>query len=367
MASPVVTGAAALFVEQYRLSHGRDPSPALIRARLTASARDLVGNFDADGEALSHRPNRQQGWGRLDLVPLIEPDLPVFMLDQTRILSATGQAWTGRFAPVDPDAPMQVMLAWTDAPGLGLGGEMPAWVNDLDLIVHVNDDWYFGNDFGPDGYSAANGPADLRNNLEGVVLGAHQHQGGSVRIKVLAANLGGASPLTNSDAEWDFQGEQSGQDGRYESFHPDVFVLPDGPIADEGFWQFEFSNDFSGGTTMRWSDVEITLIKMSRLSITTETSVAGVCDMHQPKNPFHPGEILLEEFLQPAGITQTLFAKRIGWTRARLNELIKGKRGITADAALDLAQALGTSAKVWMNLQATYDLDQAIKRRRKAA
>jgi addiction module HigA family antidote len=86
--------------------------------------------------------------------------------------------------------------------------------------------------------------------------------------------------------------------------------------------------------------------------------------MRQPKNPFHPGEILIEEFLLPARITQTDFAKKLGWTRARLNELIKGKRGITADAALDLAGALGTTAKLWMNLQATYDLDQATKRRR---
>ena len=82
-----------------------------------------------------------------------------------------------------------------------------------------------------------------------------------------------------------------------------------------------------------------------------------------PKHPFHPGEILLEEFLQPAGISQAGFAERIGWTRARLNEVIKGKRGITADAALDLAQALGTSARLWMNLQATWDLDQATQRR----
>ena len=86
----------------------------------------------------------------------------------------------------------------------------------------------------------------------------------------------------------------------------------------------------------------------------------------QPKNPFHPGEILLEEFLVPAGITQSAFAERIGWTRARLNELIKGKRGISAEAALDLAEALGTSAKLWMNLQATYDLDRASKKRRAA-
>jgi len=85
--------------------------------------------------------------------------------------------------------------------------------------------------------------------------------------------------------------------------------------------------------------------------------------MKQPTNPFHPGEILLEEFLRPAGITQTAFAGQLCWTRARLNELIKGKRGITAESALDLADALGTSAKLWMNLQATWDLDQAVKRR----
>ena len=86
----------------------------------------------------------------------------------------------------------------------------------------------------------------------------------------------------------------------------------------------------------------------------------------QPKNPFHPGEILLEEFLEPKGVTQAAFAEEIGWTKARLNELIKGKRGITAEAALDLAEMLGTSPKLWMNLQATYDLDKAARARRVA-
>lgn len=89
--------------------------------------------------------------------------------------------------------------------------------------------------------------------------------------------------------------------------------------------------------------------------------------MRPPKNPIHPGEILLEEFLKPAGETQAAFAARIGWTRARLNEFIRGKLGVTADAALDLAAALGTSSKVWMNLQATWDLDAAMKRRQSAA
>jgi antitoxin HigA-1 len=88
--------------------------------------------------------------------------------------------------------------------------------------------------------------------------------------------------------------------------------------------------------------------------------------MRSPKNPIHPGAMLLEEFLRPAGETQAAFAARIGWTRARLNEFVRGKRGVTADAALDLAEALGTSSRLWMNLQATWDLDVAAKRRHAA-
>lgn len=86
--------------------------------------------------------------------------------------------------------------------------------------------------------------------------------------------------------------------------------------------------------------------------------------MRLPKNPFHPGEMLSEEFLVPGKMTQAALAKKLGWTRARLNELIKGKRDITADSALDLERVLGTSAKLWMNLQATFDLDKAMRRRK---
>jgi addiction module HigA family antidote len=81
------------------------------------------------------------------------------------------------------------------------------------------------------------------------------------------------------------------------------------------------------------------------------------------RRTIHPGEILLEEFLEPLGVSQAAFAQKVGWTKARLNELIRGKRGVTAEAALDLAEALGTSPKLWMNLQATYDLDEAKKAR----
>lgn len=83
----------------------------------------------------------------------------------------------------------------------------------------------------------------------------------------------------------------------------------------------------------------------------------------QPAHPFHPGEVLLEEFLTPGAISQAACAERLGWTRAKLNELIKGKRGITAETALDLADVLGTTPRLWMNLQTTYDLARAAAKR----
>lgn len=79
----------------------------------------------------------------------------------------------------------------------------------------------------------------------------------------------------------------------------------------------------------------------------------------QSKNSFHPGEVLLEEFLEPAGVTQAAFAEQLGWAKTRSNELIGGKRGIAAESALDLADAFGSSAKLWMNLQATIDPNRA--------
>ena len=89
--------------------------------------------------------------------------------------------------------------------------------------------------------------------------------------------------------------------------------------------------------------------------------------MRPTKYRIHPGENQLDEFLKPKGDPQAAFASRIRWTRARLNEIIRGTGGIIADAAQDLAQTVGTSSKLWMNLQGTWDLDQAKRRRRSAA
>ena len=75
--------------------------------------------------------------------------------------------------------------------------------------------------------------------------------------------------------------------------------------------------------------------------------------------PTHPGEILLEEFLQPMGFTQVAAARAMGIPLNRLNELVRGKRGVTADTALRLSQLLDTSPEFWMNLQVACDLYEA--------
>jgi addiction module HigA family antidote len=74
-------------------------------------------------------------------------------------------------------------------------------------------------------------------------------------------------------------------------------------------------------------------------------------------NPVHPGEILMEEFLKPMGISQNKIARAIGVPPRRINEIVLEKRSISADTALRLAQYFGTSAKFWMGLQSDYDLD----------
>lgn len=73
--------------------------------------------------------------------------------------------------------------------------------------------------------------------------------------------------------------------------------------------------------------------------------------------PVHPGEVLLEEFLTPLGISQYRVAKDISVPPRRINEIVHGTRGVSADTALRLARYFGTSERFWLNLQAQYDLD----------
>ena len=76
----------------------------------------------------------------------------------------------------------------------------------------------------------------------------------------------------------------------------------------------------------------------------------------------HPGEMLLKEFLEPLGLTQVEAARQLGISANRLNELVQGKRGVTADTALRLARRFRTTPQIWMHLQADWDLHLAVRR-----
>ena len=103
--------------------------------------------------------------------------------------------------------------------------------------------------------------------------------------------------------------------------------------------------------------------RTSKSSTTTDASTRtrGVSNatgrrLPRRKPPTHPGEMLLEEFLKPLGVSQSAFAKRLGVSYPRLNEVVRGRRGVTPDTALRLARVTGMSADFWLGLQQDWDL-----------
>lgn len=84
--------------------------------------------------------------------------------------------------------------------------------------------------------------------------------------------------------------------------------------------------------------------------------------MAEKMAPIHPGEILLEEFLEPMGLSQYRLAKETSVPPRRINEIVHGKRSVTADTALRLARYFGTSDLFWLNLQTRYDLEVEMDR-----
>ena len=77
--------------------------------------------------------------------------------------------------------------------------------------------------------------------------------------------------------------------------------------------------------------------------------------------PVHPGEVLKHDFMEPLGLSATSLAKAVGVTLARINEIVRGRRGITAETALRLARYFNTDARSWMNLQDRYELEIAAR------
>lgn len=83
---------------------------------------------------------------------------------------------------------------------------------------------------------------------------------------------------------------------------------------------------------------------------------------NKPMPPIHPGEILLEDFMKPLGLSQYRVAKAINVSPRRINEIVQGKRAVTAETALRLERYLGWPAQVWLNLQSRYDMEMTAPR-----
>jgi subtilisin family serine protease len=203
MASPQVSGAAALFIEHYRNLFGLDPSPALVKAAFLPVAHNLAGFHDADGDILGHPFNAKQGWGRLNVTPVLAPASYIYYYDQETIINNTGESLSYELSISEPLEELRAMLVWTDAPGHGLGGTTPAWVNDLDFSLSFNGLTYFGNNFGSDGFSISGGTSDNMNNTEGIFM--HNLEPGNYTFSVTGANISGDGvPNFGDNTDQDF-------------------------------------------------------------------------------------------------------------------------------------------------------------------
>lgn len=199
-ATPAVAGAIALFYEKRTQAGGAPPSPALVKAALAATARDLEGGIEPNtegvvttGTTIPHAPSNSQGWGLVDTDRLLDESGRT-MVDQSVLFSATGQSSTMDLVIADGGEPVTIALAYTDAPGVSFAAP---WVNDLDLEVDHDGTIYRGNVFA-NGYSATGGTADTRNNLELVRLPPGTT--GRVTVTVRATAVVGDGVPGNGDA-----------------------------------------------------------------------------------------------------------------------------------------------------------------------
>ena len=195
MAAPHVAGAVALATEWWRKTHETDPSPAMMRALLVNTATDM---------GAPNIPNKDEGWGRVNIGSLFDASATRVYADQTTVLDDPGDSTTLRITPADASKPVKLTVAWSDAPGAA--GADPALVNDLDLTVATpNGDLYWGNNFVAG--KSVPGPlpevlTDQLNNIENVFLAPGS---GTYTVTISAANIpGDGVPYSGDETDQDF-------------------------------------------------------------------------------------------------------------------------------------------------------------------
>lgn len=185
-----VTGMAAVFANYwYSTNFGFRPSPALIKAALINSARDMNGENSA-----AAIPNGNEGWGRPNMKGMLNTGVGMKYVNDQVALSDPGQAFEIVGSVADGSKPVRVTLVWTDPPGIS----DPALVNNLDLTVTVDGVTYKGNVFS-NGNSVSGGSYDTRNNVENVFLPAGIPTGRSLVVNVRATGLNGDGVILNGD------------------------------------------------------------------------------------------------------------------------------------------------------------------------
>ncbi|HEX9824308.1 MAG TPA: S8 family serine peptidase [Actinomycetota bacterium] len=192
MAAPQVTGSVALIAQWWRRDHdGATPSPAMSKALLVNSATDM-GTADI--------PNRNEGWGRVNLKALFDPTVERVLVDQEVVLDEAGESHVLRVAPADPSRPMRATLVWSDAPASP--NALPAIVNDLDLSLVAEDGaTYLGNRFAGGG-SIPGGAPDRLEVVENVFLPSPS---GTYTLTVDAFNVpGDGVPFAGDATDQDF-------------------------------------------------------------------------------------------------------------------------------------------------------------------
>nr|WP_276207535.1 S8 family serine peptidase [Wenzhouxiangella sp. XN201] len=241
MASPVVAGAAAVFMEAHLDRHGAMPSPALVKAALINTATDMGFGF----------PSMDQGWGRINLRKAIEGPVPdgIRYFDQHEVDHlSTGESWDTSIAVDSSTEPFRVTMTWTDPPGAG--GCDPCHINDLDLIITAPDGTvYRGNQFTAAWSEPDPAGRDAINNVENVYV--ESPVTGEWQIEVASVSTAQNPP------------DLSGQD---------FSLVMTGELADTGVLldPFEMSVCSSEGS------VDSTLTLSEQFGGTTDLSVASL-------------------------------------------------------------------------------------------
>jgi hypothetical protein len=162
-------------------------------------ARALLVNGAVEIGGSPAVPNAGEGWGRINLENVIDSGASALYRDQLDVLGESGEVWSLTVRVADPDRPLKVTLAWSDAPGAVSAN--PALVNNLDLVVENGGSQYRGNAFS-NGESQAGGNADALNNLENVIIGQPAE---TATIRVEAASIAGDGvPFSGDGSDQDF-------------------------------------------------------------------------------------------------------------------------------------------------------------------